>query len=78
MQKFLPGGSRPDCQKTARTTFVLVINLFYCFTEGVNWLFQSKLELSKVSGGSNTYQGGGSNFFQGDPNAKFYRNGYNL
>ena len=22
--------------------------------------------------------GGGSNFFQGDPNAKFYRNGYNL
>ena len=49
MQEFLPGGSRPDCQKTALTTFGLVINLFYCFTEGVQWLFQSKLEFSKVS-----------------------------
>ena len=43
MQEFLPGGSRPDCQKTALTTFVLVLNLFYCFAEGVQWLFQRKL-----------------------------------
>ena len=43
IKEFLPGGSRPDCQKTALTTFVLVLNLFYSFTEGVQWLFQRKL-----------------------------------
>ena len=43
IQEFLPGGYRPDCQKTALTTFVLVLNLFYSFTEGVQWLFQRKL-----------------------------------
>ena len=31
------GGSRPDCQKKALTTF-LVLN----FTEGVQWLFQTR------------------------------------
>ena len=61
----------PTARKQLWQCFFLVINLFYCFTEGVQWLFQSKLEFSKVSAGSNTYQVGGSNFFQGDPNAKF-------
>ena len=42
IQEFLPGGSRPDCQKTVLTCF-LVLNLFYSFTEGVQWLFQRKL-----------------------------------
>ena len=42
-QDFLPGGFRPDCQKTALTAFVLVLNLFYSFTEDVQWLFQRKL-----------------------------------
>ena len=59
---FAGGGSRPDCQKTALTTF-LVLN----FTEGVQWLFQTKLSFSIYSGG-----GGGG------PNANFYRNPYNL
>ena len=43
IQEFLPGGSRPDCQKTALTCFFLVLNLFYSFTEGEQWFFQRKL-----------------------------------
>ena len=47
--------------------FFLVLNLFYSFTEVVQWLFQRKLLFSKVSDGFRwgpTLQGGG-NFFLG-------------
>ena len=43
MQEFLPGGSRPACQKTALTTFVLVFNLFYCLQRVSNGCFKEKL-----------------------------------
>ena len=57
-------GSRPNCQKNRsdkRFFFVfvfVVLNLFYTFTEGVQWLFQRKLLFSKVSEGSNFVKGG--------------------
>ena len=64
VQGSLPGGggSRPNWQKTALTTFFfrfLVLNLVYTFTEGVQWLFQRKLLFSKVSEGVQLYPGGG-------------------
>ena len=70
------GGSMPSCQVKADIFFVvfLVLNLFYSFTEGVQWLFQRKLLFSK---GSNYFQGGPT-FARGGPNANFYRNPYNL
>ena len=37
----------------------LVLNLFYSFTEGVQWLFQRKLQFSKVSEGFQNFPGGG-------------------
>ena len=63
------GGSRPDCQKRALTTVVLVLNLFYSFTVVCHqWFISKKTIISKVSesrSGSNIFQGEGSNFFQG-------------
>ena len=66
------GGSRgggvqvqlPDNSSDVFLCFFLVLNLFYSFTEGV----QKKTKFSKVSEGSNIFQGGGG------PNASFYRN----
>ena len=39
--------------------FVLVLNIFYSYTEGVQWLFQRKLLFSKVSEGGPTFSRGG-------------------
>ena len=36
----------------------LVLNLFYCFTEGAQWLFHRKLQFSKVSEGFQHFPGG--------------------
>ena len=54
------------CQKTALTTF-LVLN----FTEGAQWLFQTKLYMYIFFF---FFWGGGG----GGPNANFYRNPYSL
>ena len=62
MQGFLSGGSSPDCQKTAPTTFVLVINLFNCFTEGAQWLFQSKLDSPRFQEVPTLTKGAGPTF----------------
>ena len=51
------GGLSPTARKQ--------LNLFYSFTEGVQWLFQRELKFSKVSEGVQHFPGGGSNFFQG-------------
>ena len=37
----------------------LVLNVFYSFTEGVQWLFKRKLQFSKVSEGFQHFPGGG-------------------
>ena len=70
----------PDCQKTALTTFFLVLNLFYSFTEGVQY-FKENLNFPRFQRGSNIFQvgwGGGPNIFPEGPNANFYRNGYKV
>ena len=68
----------PDCQKTAPTdffvSFLLVLNLFYSFTEGVQWSFQRKPKFlgqtfSRGGGGGPTFSWRGSN-------VNFYRNPY--
>ena len=49
------------CQKTALTMLFFVfavLNLFYNFTEGVQWLFQGTLLFSKISEGVQLFQGG--------------------
>ena len=53
-------------------SFFLVLNLFYSFTEGVQWLFQRNYNFQRFH---NIFQEG-SNSFQWDPNANFYRNPY--
>ena len=65
-------GPRPDCQKTALITFFvvvfLVLNLFYSFTEGFQWLFQRKLlfqglrGVQHFPGAVQLFQGGGGGF----------------
>ena len=47
-----------DCQKTALTKFFLVLNLFYSFTEGVQY-FKENLNFPRFQRGSNIFQGGG-------------------
>ena len=56
--------------------FFLFFNLFYSFTEDVQWLFQRKLLFSEDSEGVQLFPGGGGG--RGGPNANFYRNPYNL
>ena len=61
IQEFLPRGSRPDCQKTALTTlffflFFLILNLFYSFREGVQWLFQRSYNFPRFQRVSNIFQ----------------------
>ena len=66
-------GSRNFCQ------FYLVLSLFYRLKRGSNGLITEKttLILYKGSRGGPLFSGGGvSNFFQGGPNANFYRNPY--
>ena len=53
------------------------------FTEGVQWFYYRENYTFQGSRGGPTFSrggggGGGSNFFQGGPNANFYRNPYNL
>ena len=78
------GVSRPDCQKTALTTFFLVLNLFYSFTVVYQWFISKKTIISRgfrgvkhfSGGGGQTFSRGGggwSNFFQGGLNANLYR-----
>ena len=76
MQEFLPIESRPDCQKTALTRFVFVLNLFTVLQRVSNGYFKENYNFPRFQRGSNIYQGGGVQLFQGDPKANFYRNGY--
>ena len=67
------GGSRPDGQKTAWTTFLIYFST-YCtvYRGGPIVLLQRKLYFSKDPEGVQYFpRGGGSNFFQGE-------NAYNL
>ena len=52
------GGSRPDCQQRFcfLLLFFLVLNLFYNFTEGVQWLFQGNYNFPRFQRGSNIFQ----------------------
>ena len=43
----------------------LALSLFYCFTEGVQWLFQRKLLFLKVSEGVQLFQGERATFSMG-------------
>ena len=63
-------GSRDSCQgvqvhlpenssDNVGFLFFSVLNLFYSFTEGVQWLFQRKKLFSKVSEAVQLFQGGG-------------------
>ena len=60
IQEFLPGGSRPDCQKTALTMFNSGLSMVY---------FKENYDFPRFHRGSNIFQGwgggGGGNFFQG-------------
>ena len=63
-QEFLPGWSRPDCQKTALTTvfvFFFVLN-FYSFTVAFQWFISKKTIILQGFGGGG---GGLSNLFRG-------------
>ena len=63
------GVSSPDCQKTALTTFFLSPQLIFTVLQWfINGLYQRKLYVSKVSVGSNIFQGGGGGpTFPGGP-----------
>ena len=64
-------GSRDFCQP------YLVFNLFYSLQRGSNGFIAEKtiLILYQASRGGPLFsRGGGSNFFQGGPNANFFRN----
>ena len=76
-------GDMPYGQKTAWTTLFLCVffspQLILQFTEGVQGLFQRKLQFPKEPEGSIIFQEGGPFFSRvGGPNANFYRNPYNL
>ena len=74
IQGFLPGGFRPNCQKTALTTFfLLVLNLFY---RRCPMVISKKTIIFQGFIGGPTFSGGGSIFFKGESNANFYRNPY--
>ena len=65
IQEFCQGGSRPDCQKTALTTFFffLVLNLFYTFTV----VFKENHKFPRFQRESNIFQGGVVQHFPGGP-----------
>ena len=72
IQDFLPGGSRPDCQKTVLTCF-LDLNLFYSFYRGCPMVISKKtIFFHGFRGGVKLFSRGGVQ------NANFYRNPYNL
>ena len=66
--RILPGWSRPDCQKTALTTFLsfFVLN-FYSFTVAYQWFISKKsiILLGFGGGGGGSTYSKGSNFFHG-------------
>ena len=66
------GGSRTDCQKTVLTLF-LVLNIFYSFYRGCPMVISKKTIIFHGFRGGGQHLPGGSNFFQGGPNANFYR-----
>ena len=73
IQEFSSGGVQG--QLTEKNCFFLllffsVLNLFYSFTEGVQWFILGNTTIFKVPEGVQ--------YFQGGPNANFYRNIYNL
>ena len=81
IQEFLSYGPRSNGQKTAWTTFFLVLNLFYSLQRGSNGFnAEKKTILFQGSRGGPTisivqlFPGGGG----GGPYANFYRNPYNL
>ena len=58
-------------------------HLILQFTEGIQWFYyRENYTFPRIQRGLNIFQGGGggegSNFFQGGPNANFYRNSFNL
>ena len=58
----LPGWSRPDCQKTALTTFFVFFVLnFYSFTVAYQWFISKKTIILQGFGGGGgpTYSKGG-------------------
>ena len=59
-------------------SFYLVLSLFYSLKRGSNGFIaeKTKLILYQGYGGDPLFSAGGSNFFQGGPNANFYRNPY--
>ena len=60
--KFFPGWSRPDCQKTALTTFFcLFCPQLFSFTVAYQWFISKKTTIVQGFGGG----GGGSNLSQG-------------
>ena len=70
MQEFLPGGSRPYCQKTALTTFFFFFfspQLISQFYSGLSMVyFKENYDLPRFQGVQHfAGGGGGSNFFQG-------------
>ena len=90
IQEFLSGGvgsSRPNGQKTVRTTFYLFICLstqgvFYNLQKESNDLLWGNLYSSKDQKGVQHYPGGGggggSNFYQREIHFLISRNPYNL
>ena len=55
---FARGGSRPDCQKAALTTFFFSPQLVFSFTVVYQWFISRKLYCSKVSEGVQHFPGG--------------------
>ena len=66
IQDFLPGGSRPDCQKTVLTCVFLDLNLFYSFYRGCPMVISKKTIFfhgfrggQHLPGGVKLFPGGG-------------------
>ena len=69
IQEFLPGGgSRPDCQKTALTTFFFILNFFDSFTVVYKWFVSKKpIIFQGFRGGPPTFSRGGGGGGWGGP-----------
>ena len=65
IQELLPGGSRPDCQKTALTFFSP--QLILQFYSGLSMVyFKENYNFPRFQRGSNIFQGGGVQHFPGE------------
>ena len=73
MRGFLPGGSRPDCQKTVLTLLFFFpvffsTQLILQFNSGLSMVyFKENYNFPRFQSGPTFSRGGGSNIFQGDP-----------